>query len=121
MPEDTDTDIAAELDALHAEGRRAYRDRDVASYRRIFSEDLKYTQHDGKTIGLDRLMSDVREQFSRVTDVGGRYERESIEIHGPDHVTETLTQTAWAEMRVFLFFKRRWFVWIAPQKWYHML
>ena len=108
MLNETDSAVAAELDLRHAEAQRAYKKRDVESYRQILSPDLKYTQADGRTIGLDQLLSDVRDQFSRFKDVGSKYERESIERHTAGHVTETLTQTAWAELTVLFFFKRRW-------------
>ena len=108
MPDEATSSILAELDAAHALASAAYAQRDVDACRRVFAEDLQYTQLNGETIGVDRLMSDVMDQFSRVKACGSTYERESIEIEGSELATEMLTQSAWAEIPAFGLFRRRW-------------
>ena len=100
--------LLSELDAAHSAAIDAYTKKDIDTYRCCFTPQLQYTQADGKTIGLDRLMSDVKAQFDRVHSLGTSYDRKAVKRHSADHVTETLQQSTWIKMRVFVFFTRHW-------------
>jgi len=100
--------MVRELDACHAEATSAFLRRDLCSYRELFSPGLEYTQLDGTTIGLDALMKNVAAQFERLHKAESTYSRESIEVIRPDLVTEVLTQTGSAEVKILGFFTKRW-------------
>jgi hypothetical protein len=62
---------------------------------------------DGKIIGREELRRDVAAQLRAVGECESAFVRESLEIDGSDAV-EVLRQIAWADVRVFLFARRRW-------------
>ncbi len=99
--------FATELDARHAEAKRAFERRDLAAYREIFAPDLAYCQADARVIGREQLMRDVAIQFDRLRWVRSSFTRESIEP-GNDRAIELLTQTALAGATAFFFIHRIW-------------
>ncbi len=105
-----DEQLTADLDAAHAAAIDAFSEKDVSAYRDCFTPDVEYTQADGRVIGRDQLMRDVQAQFNRVHSLGTSYSRQSLTKHSDDRVTETLTQSAWIKLRVFVFFTIHWSV-----------
>jgi hypothetical protein len=103
---DTST-IIDELDARHADARRAFEKKKLAAYTSIFTPSLAYHQRDGQTIGRDQLMRDVRAQFRRLSIVRSSFVREQIDIEN-DRATEHLIQTATATATAFFFVHRTW-------------
>jgi hypothetical protein len=53
------SEIASQLDDVHANARRAFINRDIDSYRSFFTDDLRYIQPNGKPIDKRQLMRDV--------------------------------------------------------------
>lgn len=104
----SDDALIAELDETHATAKRAFVAKDIAAYQDCFTSDLQYTQPDGRVIGRGQLMSDVRKQFARVHSCSTEYHRQSFSRHSDHRVTELLSQSAWIELRVFVFFTKRW-------------
>lgn len=102
-------EIVKELDDAHARAQIAYRAKDVTGYMESFSQDLQYTQLNGTTIGYKQLLHDVERQLAMVSAVDGDYERLNLVIDDKLAI-ETLVQNAWAEVRVFFFFTKRWHV-----------
>ncbi len=101
-------ELAAELDALRAHSQQVYSSKDIDAYRELFTADLQYTQPDGKTIDRSQLMKDVEEQFARLHSMGTTFIRHSLKLHSDGRVTETMAQSSWIKLKVFLFFKRQW-------------
>jgi hypothetical protein len=104
----SETQLLSELDAAHSAAIDAFSNKDIGRYRVCFTPGLKYTQAHGQTIGLDQLMSDVKAQFDRVHSLGTSYDRIAVNVHSKDRVTETLKQSAWVKIRVFVFFTKHW-------------
>lgn len=106
---ETDLDaIGAELDGIHAAGRRAYLTRDLEGYRALFTDDLRYVQPNGKPIGVARLMRDVAKQLSRFKTVDSESERESLTVNDDGTVTVVALQKASYSVSVFFFFTKTW-------------
>jgi|SRR5579864_916464 len=99
--------IAAELEARHAEARRAFEARDISAYRSLFSPALVYRQHDGKVIGRDSLMRDVAQQLHSLSRVDSVYRTEALVLANGE-ATETLTQNATLEATAFGILRRSW-------------
>ena len=74
--------IATELDEMHAHAKAAFEQRDLSGYRELFAPGLTYRQSDGRVIDRDRLMSDVEAQFHRLSWVRSSFVREEIETEG---------------------------------------
>ena len=108
IPEDTER-IARELNAVHAEAKEHYRNKDIAAYMDMFAPDLKYRQADGKVIGKEQLAGDLWSQLAQVEGVDSSYRRESLQIEG-EAAVEHLAQTASVTVRRFLFLRRTWHV-----------
>ena len=104
----SESQLLSELDAAHSAAIHAFESKDIEAYRSCFTPGLKYIQADGKTIGRVRLMSDVKAQLDRVHSLGTSYDRKAVCRHSDDRVTETLHQSAWVKVRVFVFFKKHW-------------
>ena len=82
MNSDSDLEIiASELDAFRAVAEQAYRNRDIDSYRDMFTEDLQYVQPDGARIDRSTLMKDVRLQFAQFKSIETTYTRESLALN----------------------------------------
>ena len=103
------TDVAAALDARHAAAAAAFSNRDIATYREIFSAKLRYEPNDGSVIDRSRLMDDVQAQFRKMGRAGSTFVREDLTVEG-DHVSETLIQKAWFEASSFVLVGRKWHV-----------
>ena len=99
--------VIAYLDGKHAEARLAFERKDLVAYTAIFSPQLRYHQLDGKTIGRDQLMRDVRSQFRRLSRVHSSFVREQLDV-SDDRVTEVLIQAASAGATAFLVVHRTW-------------
>jgi hypothetical protein len=95
------------LDAKHAEARLAFERKNLLDYTAIFSPNLRYHQIDGRIIGRDQLMQDVRSQFRRLSHVRSSFAREQIDVLD-DRVTEVLIQTASASVTAFLVVHKTW-------------
>jgi hypothetical protein len=98
---------ASELDAMHLRAKQAFEQKDLAAYRDIFTPDLTYCQADGRVIGRDQLMRDVKAQFRRVRWVRSSFVREFIEP-GDDRAGELVTQMGLAGVTAFFFVHRIW-------------
>ena len=72
--------IAAELEARHAEARRAFEARNIAAYRSLFSPALAYRQQDDKVIDRDALMRDVARQLRALSRIHSAYQRAALVI-----------------------------------------
>jgi hypothetical protein len=104
---DEHTLTVAELDAMHAEAKAAFDRRDLSAYCALMSPELTYRQADGRIIGRDDLLRDVRIQFRRLSRVRSSFVRQSIEVDG-DRAIETLTQTACVGATAFVVVHRTW-------------
>ncbi len=99
--------LTQQLDDRHVAAQVAFRQKDLAAYRKIFSPTLVYERPNASAIGQQELMRDVAAQFRRVSAAHSMYERTSIS--GSDqNATEVLVQTASAEVVAFGFLRRRW-------------
>ena len=105
-----DGQLLSELDAAHLAAIEAFTNKSIDAYRACFTPELQYTQANGHTIGLDDLMADVKAQFDRVYSLSTSYTRRAVRRQSADRVTETLKQSAWIKMRVFIVFTKRWTV-----------
>jgi hypothetical protein len=99
--------ILAALDYKHAEARLALERKDLATYTAIFSPELRYHQPDGRTIGRDQLMRDVRAQFRRFRHMNSSFVREQFEVLD-ERASELLIQRAFATETAFLVVHRKW-------------
>ncbi|MEW6278622.1 MAG: hypothetical protein AB1758_08385 [Candidatus Eremiobacterota bacterium] len=102
------SDVRTEVEAAHERAREAFGARDVEGTMAGFSRRLRYRQLDGRWTGWVDLRRDVQRQFASLRASGSRYEIEGFTQTGTAEVTETLSQTAWAEVVAFLFLRRRW-------------
>ncbi len=100
--------IADELDSMHASARQAFLARDIGAYRSFFTEDLRYVQPDGKPIGRDELMRDVRKQLAQFKTVDSVMTRETIAMNDNGTVTQILNQIGIYSLSVFVFFTKKW-------------
>jgi hypothetical protein len=100
-------DIAAALDARHADATAAFNDRDVDSYSNLFSENLRYERPDGKVISKSQLMRDVKTQFRRLVRAESNFVRQDLCVED-GNVSEELTQGAVGEASAFGFVRRTW-------------
>jgi hypothetical protein len=105
-----DAAIAIEIDVAHDVARRAYSDRDAAAYMTVFHPELEYVQFDGRTIGRDQLVRDVRDQLARVHTATSEYRRDSMSVESADDVTEFVVQRASFTVRAFGVVRREWSV-----------
>ncbi len=104
---DEDSRYASELDAIHAEAKAAFERKDLATYTSLFAPGLRYRQRDGRVIGRDQLMRDVRAQFRRFNRVQSSFIREHLEV-SDGRVTEILEGTGSAEVTAY---------WVVHLKW----
>jgi Domain of unknown function (DUF4440) len=100
-------ELVTELDAVHAQARTAFEHSDLPAYRELFSPELEYCQADGRVIGRDQLMRDVKSQFHRFRPVKSSFARESLE-GADDRACEILTQTGSVSATAFFFVHRIW-------------
>lgn len=100
-------EVAAALDARHADARRAFAARDLTAYRALFSPSLAYEQANGMVIGRDQLMRGVATQFARLSWAASAFARRALTLTAQGAIEE-LTQTADAEATAFGFVHRRW-------------
>lgn len=100
--------IADELDSVHASARQAFCTRDIDAYRNFFTEDLRYVQPDGKQIGRDELMRDVRKQLAQFKTVDSVMTRETIAMNDDGTVTQIVKQNGVYSVAVFVIFTKTW-------------
>jgi ketosteroid isomerase-like protein len=100
--------ISSELDAVHVAARRAFRARDLDAYRDFFTDDLRYLQPDGNSIGRKELMRDVGKQLSQYKAVDSEMTRESISINNDGTVTQIMRQNGAYSVSVFFVFTKTW-------------
>jgi ketosteroid isomerase-like protein len=100
--------IADELDKVHAAARQTFSARDIEAYQNFFTEDLRYVQPNGKAIGREQLMRDVRKQFAQFTTVHSEMARETIAINDDGTVTQIASQNGEYSVTAFVIFKRTW-------------
>ncbi|MCP3925208.1 MAG: hypothetical protein GY714_21760 [Desulfobacterales bacterium] len=101
--------IAIELDEIHARSKKAFLENDLDAYMSTFSLTLSYKQANGKIINWEQLRNDVAPQLSSAHNMESTYVREQIEMKD-SKIVEVLSQTATYEIKVFLFFKRKWII-----------
>jgi len=99
--------VAAELDAMHDMSKTAFERGDFAAYRDVFAPDLKYRRADGRVVGRDDLVRDVRTQFGRHRLKRSALVRETLDVDG-DRATEVVTRTVTAGATAFLVVHRTW-------------
>lgn len=104
---DDDLPIEATLDRRHEAARAAFAARDLDAYRDLFTGDCRYRQADGRVIDRAALMRDVAAQFRRLDRAETHFTREDLAVDGGE-VTETLVQTATAEVSAFGLLRRIW-------------
>jgi hypothetical protein len=85
----------------------ALKRKDINEYLNIFSEDLKYTQLNGKTIGKKQLTNNTKSYFNRVHSVFTKYEVISKEFNEEEYIEE-LTQETSVLIRGFIFLLFEW-------------
>ena len=100
--------IADELDSVHASARKAFRARDIDTYCSFFTEDLRYVKPDGKQIGRDELMRDIRKQLAQFKTVDSEMSRETIAMNDDGTVTQILNQNGVYSVAVFVIFTKIW-------------
>lgn len=100
--------IAIELDQVHAVAQRAFRARDIDTYRSLFTDDLRYVQPNGKTIGRVQLMRDVAKQLSQFKTADSKFTRESLTMNDDGTVTEICSQNVVYSVTVFFMFTKTW-------------
>ncbi len=93
------------LDARHAVARKAFFDREINAYAKLFATRLEYVQANGKTIDHASLMRDVATQFKIADRFDSRYTVEAL-LADRSCVTETTFQTALIKVRAFGILRR---------------
>ena len=101
----TQTLAVKEIDKMHLSANTALKNKDIKGYLEIFSDDLRYTQANGKTIDKRTLAHDIDKYFTRIIQHNSRYERKKFLIEN-NVVIETLIQHASVRIKVFLFFSK---------------
>lgn len=99
--------IEDELDERHRAAKVAFSKRDILAYQAMFSPSLRYQRADGAVLNREGLMRDVALQFRTSRHVASSYVRGSLDVAG-DEATETLVQTAEAEVAAFGILHRHW-------------
>jgi SnoaL-like domain len=103
------SEVADQLDSMHAIAKEAFERRDLDSYRDIFASDLKYRRADGRIVGRDSLIRDARTQFRRYSMTGLSFVRESLDVDGTgDRVTEIMTRSLNLRTSAFFVVHREW-------------
>jgi hypothetical protein len=92
--------LLAKIDQVHQKGQIAIQQKNLEEYMSMFTDDLHYTQMDGKTIGKGQLLNDQKRYFSRIVHAHSHYERISFEFKGQEF-EETLWQDAELSIRIF--------------------
>jgi hypothetical protein len=59
-------DLLVKIDNIHDKGDTAILQKNLPAYMSIFSDDLEYTQIDGKTIKKAQFLKDQKAYFSRL-------------------------------------------------------
>ncbi len=95
------------VDNLHIKANQDIKNKNLDEYMSIFSDDLNYTQLNGKTINKKRLIHDQRNYWSRILEVNSKYERLDCKFEH-DLFTENLTQIGTVWIRVCIFFRKKW-------------
>ena len=99
--------VLAEIDAAHVRSRDAYRRRDSATYTALLAPDFTWLDPDGRSRTGEEIGRDVQLQFTRLVDFDTRFARDAASLDGLC-VTETGTQQARIDLRVFVAFAVRW-------------
>ena len=102
-------ELLLKIDNIHEKGLAAIRQKNLPAYMSIFSDDIEYTQIDGKTIKKAQFLKDQKAYFLRLVYSNSSYERLSYEIKD-NEFEEILLQNAEISIRVFIFFKKTWIV-----------
>lgn len=95
------------IDHLHRQANQDIKHKSLKEYMSYFSDDLEYTQLDGKIIGKQQLAQDQKKYWSRVLKMNSQYERLDSQLED-GLFTETLSQVGTIWIRVFLFFRKKW-------------
>ena len=101
----TKDEVEIIVDDLHTKANQDIKNKSLGEYMSVFSEDLRYTQVNGKTINKKKLTEDQRKFWSRIIELNSKVERLDCHYDG-DLFTETLTQIATVSIRVFIFFRK---------------
>ncbi|MCC7054399.1 MAG: nuclear transport factor 2 family protein [Gemmatimonadaceae bacterium] len=96
-----------EIDAAHARTRDAFRRCDTAAYSAFLAPDFTWHDPDGRTRTAEEIGRDVQVQFARLVGFDTRFRRDESSLEGLC-VTESGTQVARIDLRVFLVFAVRW-------------
>lgn len=102
-----EVELAAALDARHADATAAFDGRNIKAYSDLFSDSLRYERTDGKVVGKSQLMRDVKAQFRRLSSAKSSFVRDNLVVDG-GNVVETLIQHAVCEASAFGFVRRTW-------------
>jgi ketosteroid isomerase-like protein len=102
------SEIASQLDDVHANARRAFINRDIDSYRSFFTDDLRYIQPNGKPIDKRQLMRDVSKQLAQFKSVDYEFVRETIAMNEDGTVTQVGSQNGTYSVSIFFFFTKTW-------------
>lgn len=101
--------ILASIERTRLDTNRALVNKDLNSYLSVFSDVLKYTQLDGKTISKSQLSKDTKVYFSRIHSVDHNFRRENFSFEN-DIFTEHGTQDTSVYIRAFIVFLVKWTV-----------
>lgn len=104
---DKTVDIGNVLDERHANANEAFAQRDMTTYRTIFSSDLEYTQPDGSITPTNQIFASITEQFGRLVDCCFNNRRTDLSVESSSRISETIEICAWVELRYYVFLKRR--------------
>jgi hypothetical protein len=99
--------LLEEINNSHSAANDALKNRMFEKYINLFGENLEYKQLNGKIIGKNALVNDIKFYFNRVLSYTNSYERKSFTI-GNDIITEDLIQHIDVSLRVFVFFSKNW-------------
>jgi hypothetical protein len=100
-------ELQREIDNAHKSANEALKNKNFELYAEHFSDNLKYTQLNGRTIDKKQLMNDTAVYFNRILSSSSDYQRISFEI-GNETITERLIQKAQVAIKVFIFFSKKW-------------
>ena len=100
-------EILNEIDVAHNDANIALQNRKFDSYISHFGDDLQYKQADGKTIGKEQLVKNIKNYFNRIVNFSGHYERKEFTIEN-DKVVERIIQHSKVSLRIFIFFLKNW-------------
>ena len=99
---DQQSEIVTQLDAFHARALQAWENRDIEAYRLLYPPDVQFTSCDDKTCGIDEMLSINERIFSRLKSGEFHNERELVEFHASDHVSEIMRQDVCVDLRFLL-------------------